>query len=858
MATTSVQTLNRARYSGLDFDTHFDDLRARAQVEFAEDFNDFVLSSLGIMLMDLVAYGLDSLSFYLDRRASDAYLATARTRKGVTRLADQLGYKVGASVASSVDLDVALQTAVAFNVTVPKGFQFKGPNNLLFESAEAVVFPAGSGPTDIKTIPCYQGVTVTENFVSDGTANQLFTLKRVPDQSFIVQGTVGVLVNAAVWTESDFITFDKTDQFSVSYGDDPPTLSFGDGVAGNIPGAGASITVTYIASRGKAGQIAEGTITAAKNQLVANFTNIPLTVNNPSPSIGGDDPEALAKVKKLAGKVFKSRRVAVTAEDYKSLSTAFADPLYGRVASAQAISSRSAEDDLFLQNTIAAISGYLDPIKGNTNAQTTIQLAQSALAATALSTLLTALTNVAADATLANTDLTNILTKARDSKNAIVEVYNDATDIITEATTGSSELTSMTVATANLVIGSGTSRVLYVAKVPGAVGEAVRVAHVAGGALAVAVVNKDITVTVAGATTAAAVAAAVTGNVNASALVEAYVLSDGSGTAATQALTYLGYTTPNSLALSGLRGSNQALLQQRFDRCKTEAASIQTSANAVQSNLDGSPSAVIPKALDAQAQLAAIGLNLVTTGTELYAAEQQRQLVNGTYLPAINTAANTIDTLVLPLDSALDPVTGKPLGAVANSVGEELLNIYQHVDSILSADCQSNLVTVPILSKNAAGFYAGPSLGLQQALQAYLDARKEVTQTVQVTSGENYLRRPRILLRVGVLLGYAESVVRAAVETVVDDILRDRDFGQSLFVSELTCAVLEVPGVGFVNATIQGWNDNGTYSPASSTPLVPTGLDGNGNLIVSTSEVITKEVRTGVPSVTIATEIVTG
>src|SRR3990170_236618 len=102
----AVTTLTRAKYAGLDFDTHEDDLRAEIQVKFAATYNDFAASATGIMLLDLVAYGLDTLSFYLDRRVTDTFLQTARSRKAVTRLCRQLGYRIRGAVASSVDLDV--------------------------------------------------------------------------------------------------------------------------------------------------------------------------------------------------------------------------------------------------------------------------------------------------------------------------------------------------------------------------------------------------------------------------------------------------------------------------------------------------------------------------------------------------------------------------------------------------------------------------------------------------------------------------------------------------------------------------------------------------------------------------------
>ena len=126
-----VAELNRAKFSGLDFDSHFDDLQSRMQIKFADDFNDFALSSLGIMLIDIISFGLDSLSFYLDRRTTDLYLETARTRKSVSRLTRQLGYKMRAAVSASADLDVSVVDPVAVSVPIPAGFQFQGPNESL-------------------------------------------------------------------------------------------------------------------------------------------------------------------------------------------------------------------------------------------------------------------------------------------------------------------------------------------------------------------------------------------------------------------------------------------------------------------------------------------------------------------------------------------------------------------------------------------------------------------------------------------------------------------------------------------------------------------------------------------------------
>lgn len=731
MASNALVDLNRVRYAGLDFDTHFDDLRARIQVKFAAEYNDFALSSLGILLIDHSSFGLDTLSFYLDRRATDAYLETARTRSAVARLTRQLGYKMGPSTSASVDVRVAIKVPVAFSVPVPKGFQFKGPNELIFETAEVVTFDPGDGPADTIDIPCYEGETITETFTSNGTVNQSYTLRRVPDDNFIALGTVKVTVDGGAWVESEFFTFDATNQFEVGYNDDPATVRFGDGVAGNIPPNTASIRVQYVTCRGLTGQVASGTIDDVVTTLVVNFTSIALSVTNTESSVGGDDPETIDHAKIFAGKVFKSRKVAVTREDYEALAGSYADPLFGRVAVAQAISSRSAATDLELQTRVTNIRGAAQdpvPVVTASAAQAEADLVD---AVSKCANLLTYFNTIAASMTAQLVVVDSAITNARAIKNRAQEIVTDAVDI------------------AGLVV---------------------------------------------------------------------------DGKAAVDAIA--------TNATSQLSTTSKAALKAFFDLINTEmststspaASAIQVSADAEIANLG-----TIKDALNL------VGDDLVTSGTTLFSAETARAAILVDVGSTSTTGARGDVTDMLAITTLTEA-----------SIDVDLTALEDHVDRLLAADCKANLVTVPILARDPAGFYAAPSSSLVQSLQTYLDARKEVTQTVQVTSGVQFLIQAVLTLRVGVSPNFSEQVTKKAVETVVDAVLRDRSFGEHLRTSEIVDVVTAVRGVSFVNVTVDGY-----YSPPTGLTLLISKLDSDGNLVIETSEVITKG------AVTVNTELLT-
>lgn len=715
-----VSTLNRVKYSALDFSTAVDDLRSRLQVRFASDFNDFALSSLGIMLVDIVAYGLDSLSFYIDRRATDLYLETARTRKAVARLTRQLGYKMRGAVASSVDLNVAILTPQVFSIPVPKGFQFQGPNSTIFEAAQEVIFSPGSDATDILIIPCYEGQTLIETFVSDGSVNQVFELRKVPDSSFVVAGTVKVKVNGADFVESEFLEFEQTDQFEVGYNDDPPTVRFGDGVAGNIPITSATIQVIYVASRGLSGQVDKNTITDVVSTLVVSFTSIRLSVTNPSGSVGGDDLETIDHAKKFAGKVNKSRLFAVTKSDYEALAGAFADPLFGRVAVAQAISARSASSDVELQNLITVISGAVLTPKPAVDAENLAGNVALDIVDTQLVTIGSDFTDIAGSSAVIVTGADSAIASARTTKNKALEIGSEAQNIQALVTDTKNAVNAITTA-----------------------------------------VSSQLTV------------------------------------------------------------ADKSTLNAFLDQINGQATSVLSAST----DIDSSTGAEIASLGQIKDGAHDIGVTTAEADSSLLSAETARLSI----VTSVGVLTPTPTGIRLNFSTIGDVIQDETA-----TVAQGLDDIFAHVDLILSADCQANLVSVPILARDGSGFYAAPSSSLIQALQVFLDARKEVTQTVVVSSGANFLVRTVINARVGIRSGISAQVIKTAVETSIDGVLRDRAFGKNLYTSDVVDAVLGVAGVTFANINIIGFFD------LDGSTILTSKLDSNGNMIISAKEVITK------------------
>ena len=447
-------SVTRVKYSGLDYATIEDELLTRLQVKFAASYNDFAIASLGIMIIDLFSYGLDTLSFYLDRRATDMYMATARTRKSVSRLARQLGYKMAPATASSIDVTISPKVTQSFSIPLAVGFQLKGQDSSTWEAGQSYTWPPSNNTPQVITFSQVQ--TQQATFTSDGTSNQVFKIAGVPSNEFVVGpgsdgvSQVTVRINNENWVENDLLTFGATNQFEIGYHDAPATLRFGDSVAGNTPPAGTQISVTYKTSRGVAGRVTAGQTMSIPRPLVTNFTTIDLNVTTPNGSNGGSDPETIEKAKATAPNFFRARGVNITKSDYNTRAGAFVDSVFGAIAVASAVTVRGASTDAYLQTLVNSINSNSASFVTSVNNNSAIIISDIATAVATVNS-----TKTANDASLAGlnavlSDVSTQVTNCRDAQVASAMIGTFINQIGTSAFSLSSAVAAIAAGTDGL------------------------------------------------------------------------------------------------------------------------------------------------------------------------------------------------------------------------------------------------------------------------------------------------------------------------------------------------------------------------------------------------------------------------
>jgi hypothetical protein len=402
-------------YLSKDFFAIVDDLNAYIQENYKDFWNDFTQSNLGEALVDLLAYIGDQLNFYLDKRVNNMYWDTVSRYDSILRLCRLIGYYPTGAVGSRVNV-VARRGGINSYVEYPsygssnsRYFLVRGghwgetPNKQTFIPGQSIivgdlVFEVLEDTKIYNSLPhvgdielilnrlehevkdndhpstvydiiqffMYQGQTVQDTFVSDGSAFQIFETSRglIIDSSwkFCINnvghddGEPGGTSSSDGWIQATDNTFVKhvagSHVYTIDYiNDEKIRVKFGDGSDyGAIPLEGSTITISYRIGGGFNSNIISSSIKALENNVFADLyeynpigdilitSNINIPINNDSyflesnnTSINdyggkgqyGADKESIDNIKIRAPSHLSSTNRAITKLDIQTLVSDF-------------------------------------------------------------------------------------------------------------------------------------------------------------------------------------------------------------------------------------------------------------------------------------------------------------------------------------------------------------------------------------------------------------------------------------------------------------------------------------------------------------------------------------------------------
>ena len=291
--------------------------RLRALVESVfPTWTDHDRADFGNVLIGLFSHATSVLTKYQDNQSREAFLAWATQRKNMLALGKLVSFSARTAAAASADVTYSIPAAMAGDVVINPGDTFRTSevtDAAIFQELATITIPAGStsaaGSVENST-------PQSDSITSDGTPNQKFVLTASP----YLDDSATAEFGADTYTEvDDFLESTATSlHFTLTVdANDLATLTFGNGINGKIPPAGAG-TVTYKTGGGAAGNVNAGTINRVDGSYTDAFgTAVVVSVTNALAASGGEDRMSVESMRLLIPASVRAQTRCIAREDFE-------------------------------------------------------------------------------------------------------------------------------------------------------------------------------------------------------------------------------------------------------------------------------------------------------------------------------------------------------------------------------------------------------------------------------------------------------------------------------------------------------------------------------------------------------------
>lgn len=337
--------LPRFSYTQLDYDTIIQDIRKSIEEhpEYLENWDDFLDTNAGKMLLELNAYISEKITAKVDWYAREMFVSTATRKSSLINILKLINYRPPLLKTARVSVNMKLtKWCSSFRLPHLETLDVPDKNGQIipFECIDMASdgkpnydfrFYADTGSEtnkvyNINNIPFYQGRTMTENDIfMDGINNERVTL----NNKSVIENTVRI---KSLTTNKDFIEVESFISPEAQQNDVTPSLRtipyrieinsnnsidvvFGHEDLVEIPKRGERIEVKYRIGGGSNTNIVANSINSTKTYKV-DGERITVIFSNPNSAIGGADSENIDEAKLIAPLKLRTANKTVTNEDY--------------------------------------------------------------------------------------------------------------------------------------------------------------------------------------------------------------------------------------------------------------------------------------------------------------------------------------------------------------------------------------------------------------------------------------------------------------------------------------------------------------------------------------------------------------
>jgi len=344
-------------FAGSDFDSIRANLVNYIKAVYPTDYNNFVSSDLGVMLIDLVSYVGAVTSMKADFLANENYLRTAKNRNSIKKLLELIGVRLKGPTSAIGNARLTFESdpftsnpagslkisssGRVITITSPQDNQqvsytlYKTQNGLVqFSNSDSSIELTkeesdGAVGLSFSNLVLIEGALITKTgSFSPGNNVKFIQL----DLSPVIEGSVEVFIEGNEETRGQYTQVDnlyyvsgaESKVFQVLPDDDfRVTLAFGDDVLSKSPNPGDTYTVTYRVGGGSRGNLAKEFLNAPLDVIGPSLESIEGVIENVTQATGGSDAETVEQAKKYAPLAFRRQDRLVTLKDYQSFFNSF-------------------------------------------------------------------------------------------------------------------------------------------------------------------------------------------------------------------------------------------------------------------------------------------------------------------------------------------------------------------------------------------------------------------------------------------------------------------------------------------------------------------------------------------------------
>jgi len=316
--------------------------------KFPTEFNDFVESSVAIMLIENWAFLADTLSFKMDQIANEIFIDTVTEVENAFRLCKLIGFNPQPPICSRSLWTAKINNVLNFDLNIPSPFDITttsgdqlirielfpadANNNPIFD--QSIVVPAGGFVN--ASVVGLEGTTRLDTVDGTGSPNQTVSLA----YPSVIYDSIRVYVDGVSWNKVDYFTDSQPRrEYRVEFDSNYSAfVIFGNNRAGLVPSGGSVIEVVYRTGGGTIGNIVAGSV---ETQTIINPTgyelSVPVTFNNYTKGEYGYNGDTIEDIRRKLPQYLRTQNRAVTGTDYKTIAEQFTSPYQGQIGKATAV-----------------------------------------------------------------------------------------------------------------------------------------------------------------------------------------------------------------------------------------------------------------------------------------------------------------------------------------------------------------------------------------------------------------------------------------------------------------------------------------------------------------------------------------